>query len=74
LPQIVKVEAGCFGYDFAGEFKFFKPDADGKVRRPSVLLRLTDERGLQGWGQAVPIPRRAQFIYLPGPASGSPAR
>jgi len=56
VSPIVKVEAGPFSYDFAGEFKFFKPDADGRVRRPSVLVRLTDEAGNQGWGQAVPIP------------------
>ena len=56
MGRIVKVEVGRFGYDFVGEFKFFKADADGKVRRPSILLRLTDEQGIQGWGQAVPIP------------------
>jgi L-alanine-DL-glutamate epimerase-like enolase superfamily enzyme len=33
-----------------GEFKFFKSGA-----RPSVLVRLTDEDGMQGWGQAVPV-------------------
>ena len=56
MSQIVRVEVGRFYYDFQGEFKFFKPDADGKVRRPSVLVRLTDEDGIQGWGQAVPVP------------------
>jgi len=56
LSKLVKVEVGRFDYDFDGEFKFFKPDADGKVRRPSVLVRLTDDDGYQGWGQAVPTP------------------
>jgi len=56
LSKLVKVEVGRFDYDFIGEFKFFKPDADGKLRRPSVLVRLTDEDGCQGWGQAVPTP------------------
>lgn len=56
LSQIVRVEVGRFDYDFQGEFKFFKPDIDGKVRRPSVLVRLTDSDGIQGWGQAVPVP------------------
>jgi L-alanine-DL-glutamate epimerase-like enolase superfamily enzyme len=50
------VEVGRFSYDFEGEFKFFPPDADGKSRRPSVLVRLTDNEGVQGWGQAVPVP------------------
>jgi len=56
LSKLVKVEVGRFDYDFVGEFKFFKPDADGQVRRPSVLVRLTDDDGYQGWGQAVPTP------------------
>ena len=56
MSNIAKVEVGRFDYDFVGEFKFFKPDPDGKVRRPSVLVRLTDEDGVQGWGQAVPVP------------------
>lgn len=56
MSKLVKVEVGRFDYDFIGEFKFFKADADGKVRRPSVLVRLTDDEGYQGWGQAVPTP------------------
>jgi L-alanine-DL-glutamate epimerase-like enolase superfamily enzyme len=56
LSKLVKVEVGRFDYDFVGEFKFFSPDEDGKVRRPSVLVRLTDDEGIQGWGQAVPTP------------------
>lgn len=56
MSKIVSVEVGRFDYDFAGEFKFFQPGPDGKVRRPTVLVRLTDEQGVQGWGQAVPVP------------------
>jgi L-alanine-DL-glutamate epimerase-like enolase superfamily enzyme len=56
MSQIIRVEVGLYDYDFAGEFKFFKPGPDGRVHRPSVLVRLTDEDGVQGWGQAVPIP------------------
>jgi L-alanine-DL-glutamate epimerase-like enolase superfamily enzyme len=56
MSKLVKVEIGRFDYDFVGEFKFFKPSADGKVRRPSTLVRLTDDEGFQGWGQAVPTP------------------
>ncbi len=54
MSRIVKVEVGRFDYNVVGEFKFFKPGPDGRVRRPSVLIRLTDEDGVQGWGQAVP--------------------
>jgi L-alanine-DL-glutamate epimerase-like enolase superfamily enzyme len=56
MSSIVKVEVGRFDYRVAGQFKFLKPGPDGIVRRPSVLVRLTDEDGLQGWGQAVPMP------------------
>lgn len=56
MSNIARIELGRFDYDFIGEFKFFKPDPDGKIRRPSVLVRITDEDGLQGWGQAVPTP------------------
>lgn len=56
MPRITRIELGRFDYAVAGEFKFFKPDADGRVRRPSVLVRLTDEAGAAGWGQSVPVP------------------
>ncbi len=56
MSTIVRIEVGRFDYDFVGEFKFFKPGPDGVVRRPSVLLRITDEDGRMGWGQAVPVP------------------
>ena len=54
MSHITKIEIGRFDYNVVGEFKFFKPGPDGKVRRPSVLVRLTDDDGFQGWGQAVP--------------------
>ena len=50
MSDIARVEIGRFDYDICGEFKFFNKDADGQVRRPSVLVRLTDEDGVQGWG------------------------
>lgn len=56
MSKLIRVEVGRFDYDFVGEFKFFKPAADGKVLRPSVIVRLTDDEGYQGWGQAVPTP------------------
>lgn len=54
--RIARIEVGRFDYEFVGEFKFFKPGPDGKIRRPSILVRLTDEAGITGWGQAVPVP------------------
>ncbi len=47
---------GRYDYEVVGDFKFFKPDPDGIARRPSVLVRLTDEEGRDGWGQSVSIP------------------
>jgi len=44
------VEVGRLDYPLVGEFKFFKSGA-----RPSLLVRLTDEDGMQGWGQSVPV-------------------
>src|ERR1700716_540831 len=46
----VRVEVGRFDYDLVGEFKFFKAPV-----RPSIVVRLTDENGVQGYGQSVPI-------------------
>src|ERR1019366_4480847 len=56
MSKIVQVEIGRFDYAVAGEFKFFAPGPDGRVTRPSVLVRLTDADGRTGWGQAVPVP------------------
>lgn len=56
MSAITRVEIGRFDYAVAGEFKFFKPGPDGRVTRPSVLVRLTDADGREGWGQAVPVP------------------
>lgn len=56
MTPITKVEVGRWDYAVAGEFKFFAPGPDGRVTRPSVLVRLTDSDGRTGWGQAVPVP------------------
>lgn len=50
MARIARVEVGRRDYPMAGEFKFFRSGA-----RPSVLARLTDSAGVQGWGQAVPV-------------------
>ena len=50
MAGIVRFEVGRFDYDLVGEFKFFKTSV-----RPSIVVRLTDENGVQGWGQSVPI-------------------
>jgi L-alanine-DL-glutamate epimerase-like enolase superfamily enzyme len=50
VAVIVRVEVGRFDYPLVGEFKFFRTPL-----RPSVLVRLTDADGVQGWGQSVPV-------------------
>lgn len=50
MGKIVRVEVGRFDYQLVGEFKFFRAGV-----RPSVLVRLTDDNGIQGWGQSVPV-------------------
>lgn len=50
MGRIVRVEVGRLDYALVGEFKFFKTAA-----RPTVLARLVDDAGAEGWGQAVPV-------------------
>ena len=50
MAAIARVEVGRFDYDLIGDFKFFKNGV-----RPTVVVRLTDENGLQGFGQSVPV-------------------
>ena len=50
MSRIVRVEVGRFDYELVGDFKFFKTPF-----RPTVLLCLTDDDGVQGWGQSVPV-------------------
>ena len=50
MGRIVQVETGRFDYALVGEFKFFS-----RPVRPTVLVRLTDEDGVTGWGQSVPL-------------------
>jgi L-alanine-DL-glutamate epimerase-like enolase superfamily enzyme len=46
----VRVEIGRLDYALVGEFKFFKGGS-----RPTVLARVVDDGGAEGWGQAVPV-------------------
>jgi L-alanine-DL-glutamate epimerase-like enolase superfamily enzyme len=50
MSRIVRVETGRLDYPLVGAFKFFRTGA-----RPSVVVRLTDDAGRQGWGQSVPV-------------------
>jgi L-alanine-DL-glutamate epimerase-like enolase superfamily enzyme len=50
MARVTCVDIKRFDYPLLGEFKFFKSGL-----RPSILVRLTDEDGVQGWGQSVPV-------------------
>ena len=50
MSVITRVEVGRRDYALVGDFKFFKSGL-----RPTVLVRLTDADGRQGYGQAVPV-------------------
>ncbi len=50
MARITRVDIKRFDYPLLGEFKFFKGGA-----RPSILVRLRDENGVEGWGQSVPV-------------------
>lgn len=50
MARIVRIDIKRHDYALVGDFKFFTTGT-----RPSVLLRLTDENGVEGWGQSVPV-------------------
>jgi muconate cycloisomerase len=50
MARIVGVDIARVDYPLVGEFKFFRTQA-----RPTIVLRLIDEDGLEGWGQSVPV-------------------
>jgi muconate cycloisomerase len=50
MPTIRSIELARLDYALVGDFKFFKSG-----RRPSLLVRLTDDAGTQGCGQSVPV-------------------
>jgi L-alanine-DL-glutamate epimerase-like enolase superfamily enzyme len=50
VSRIQRIEVGRLDYSLVGEFKFFKAG-----KRPSVVVRMTDDVGNCGWGQAVPV-------------------
>jgi L-alanine-DL-glutamate epimerase-like enolase superfamily enzyme len=50
MARIVGVDIARVDYPFVGEFKFFRTP-----ERPTIVLRLTDEDGREGFGQSVPV-------------------
>lgn len=55
--KIAKIEAFPIRYPVRGRFKFFEDPAGGPGTRPAVVVKITADNGVIGWGQSVPIPR-----------------
>jgi L-alanine-DL-glutamate epimerase-like enolase superfamily enzyme len=50
MARIQRIDIGRLDYPLVGEFKFFKSG-----QRSTVVVRVTDDAGVQGWGQSVPV-------------------
>jgi L-alanine-DL-glutamate epimerase-like enolase superfamily enzyme len=55
--RIARIEAFPVRYPMQGRFKFFEGPEGSPTGRPAVLVRITDDDGVVGWGEAVPIPK-----------------
>lgn len=55
--KIARVEAFPVQYPVVGRFKFFESPAGRPDGRPSVLVKITADNGVSGWGQCVPSNR-----------------
>jgi muconate cycloisomerase len=55
--KIARIDALPARYPMKGRFKFFEGPEGSAAGRPAVLVRITDDGGLTGWGESVPIPK-----------------
>lgn len=53
--RIKQVEIFVLNHPTQGYFKFLPKDEQGRSVRPSVIVKLTAEDGLVGWGETVPL-------------------
>ena len=56
-PKIARIESFPLIYPTVGRFKFFEGPKGRPTGRPAVLVKITAENGVVGWGESVPIPR-----------------
>ena len=56
-PKIQNIESFPLIYPTLGRFKFFEGPKGRPTGRPAVLVKITAENGVVGWGQSVPIPK-----------------
>ena len=55
--RIEQIDLFSLSYPTVGRFKFFESPTGKSVGRPSVLIKITTDEGVTGWGQSVPVPR-----------------
>jgi L-alanine-DL-glutamate epimerase-like enolase superfamily enzyme len=55
--RIARIETFPLLYPTVGRFKFFEGPKGRATGRPAVLVRITADNGVVGWGQSVPVPR-----------------
>jgi len=55
--RIARVEAFPLRYAMTGRFKFFEGPDGSPTGRAAVMVKVTDEDGVSGWGESVPIPK-----------------
>lgn len=55
--KIARVECFPILYPTVGRFKFFEGPAGRPTGRPSVVVKITADNGVVGWGQSVPVPK-----------------
>lgn len=54
---IARVDAFPLLYPTVGRFKFFEGEHGRPSGRAAVLVRITADNGMVGWGQSVPLPK-----------------
>ena len=55
--KITDIKAYPIAYPTIGRFKFFEGPKGRPTGRPAVLVKVTADNGVVGWGQSVPIPK-----------------
>ncbi len=55
--KIAAIESFPILYPTKGRFKFFEGPPGRPMGRPAVVVKITADNGVQGWGQSVPSPR-----------------
>jgi L-alanine-DL-glutamate epimerase-like enolase superfamily enzyme len=55
--KIARVESFPINYPTVGRFKFFEGPAGRPTGRQAVVVKITADNGVVGWGQSVPVPK-----------------